>query len=343
MTASRNCLRLMCAFAVLVGAALPGVAARADDSRRAAARLGYDTYEVANLIAAPAALFEPAGQQFVDLTFAELDARSDATLRARFGAIREALRPMPMPFDPAETSRRFLAADRDFVAALPAPEFGAYSLGSFIATVAFNARVLREDATDATFRRGIGSQDALDASVPGVAAARAKLAADAPDAWDAIVADADALGELALGEPLPAPHPASRKVWAVLVRGRPIESAGPRLGSLHTSLDVVYGDGSHATLGAYPNGKYDFSQTGGTLSCARDLEPSSGPSRAYTLVPPKNVTYDDLAERFSKACTAFDKHRPRFPYVPQDDVRSNDNAFIAGLLRAESLDLPQGL
>lgn len=354
MTHPRNCLpRLVACVAWAAFAAFAGAANAATpapdfapspgtDAERAAGRLGYDTYEVANLIAAPAVLFGSDAQRFLDATFAEIDARADATLRARFRAIREQLRSSPTTFDPAEASRSYLAADHDLVATLDAPEFGAYELGSFVATIAFNARVLREDATDVDFRRGVGSRTALDASVPGIADARAKLAADAPGAWDAIATDATALATLIVGGPPTEIRPGPKDVWALLVRGRPIASDGPRQGSLHTSIEIVYGNGTHTTIGAYPNGTYDFSATGGKLVCATGLEPPGGPSRAYALVPPKTVTYDALAQRFLAACTAFDKRRPRFRYSPQDD-RSNDNAFVSGLLKAESLELPQGL
>ncbi len=354
MTHPCNCLRRIAACVAFVAfAAVAGGASAATpvpapspapgtDAGLAAGRLGYDTYEVANLIAAPAVLFGSDAQRFIDVTFAEIDARADAKLRARFHAIRELLRTSPGTFDPAEMSRSYLAADHDLVATLDAPEFGAYELGSFVATIAFNARVLREDATDVDFRHGVGSRTALDASVPGMADARAKLAADAPGAWDAIAADATALAALIVGAPPTEIRPGPKDVWALLVRGRPIASDGPRQGSLHTSIEIVYGDGTHTTIGAYPGGAYDFSATGGTLVCATDLEPADGPSRAFALVPPKSVTYDALAQHFLAACKGFDKRRPRFRYAPQDD-RSNDNAFVSGLLKAESLELPQGL
>ena len=345
MTPPLNCIRravAAVAFAALATLDAGGAASAQTDPLRAA-RLGYDTYEVANLIAAPSVLFRPDAQRFVDATFAEIDADADAKLRPRFDALREPLRQSQGTIDPAELGRSYLAASHDLVAGLDARAFGAYTLGSFAATIAFNARVLREPATDATFRRSIGSQDALDVSVPGMREARAKLAGDAPDAWEAIATDADAVATLVLGQSPARFAPGPKDVWAILVRGRPIASDGPRQGSLHTSLEIVYGDATRTTLGAYPNGTYDFSATGGTLSCEKNIEPAAGPSRAYALVPPKAVTYDALAVHFMNACAAFDKRRPRFRYEPQDDRRSNDNTFVADLLKAESLELPQGL
>jgi len=315
----------------------PGIAARTD------ARLGYDAYAVSNLISTPAVLAGEAAQSFVDATFAEMEARADGPLRARLRSVRELVRAAPGTFDPADAGRSFLAANRDLAATLDAEGFAGYELGGYVATVAFNARVLREEATDTNFRRAVGDLGALDASTPGLAAARSKLAADSPAAWETIANDADAVAALVLGAPPPQFRPAAHAVWALLVRGRPIAGDGPRGGALHTSLDIVYGDGAHRTIGAYPSGKYDFSATGGPLLCETDLEPAGGPSRAYALVAPKNVSYDTLADRFLKACTAFDKRRPHFTYAPSGEHGSSDNDFVAGLLAAESLELPQGL
>jgi len=326
--------------AVSTGAATnvsTGAAARTD------ARLGYDAYAVSNLISTPAVLAGEDAQRFVDATFAEMEARADAPLRARLRSVRELVRATPGNFDPADAGRSFLAANRDLATTLDGAGFSGYELGGYVATVAFNARVLREEATDTDFRRAIGDIGALDASMPGLAAARARLAADSSAAWDTIANDADAVAALVLGTPPPQFRPAAHSVWALLVRGRPIAGDGPRSGGLHTSLEIVYGDGTHRTVGAYPSGKYDFSATGGPLLCETDLEPAGGPSRAYALVAPKNVSYDTLAERFLKACTAFDKRRPHFTYAPSSEHGSSDNDFVAGLLAAESLELPQGL
>lgn len=314
-----------------------GAAARTD------ARLGYDAYAVSNLISTPTVLASDDAQRFVDATFAEMEARADASLRSRLRAVRELVRATPGNFDPADAGRSFLAANHDLAATLDPAGFGGYELGGYVATVAFNARVLREEATDTNFRRAVGDLGALDAGTPGLADARAKLAADSPANWETIANDADAVAALVLGAPPPQFRPAAHAVWALLVRGRPIAGDGPRSGGLHTSLEIVYGDGAHRTIGAYPSGKYDFSATGGPLLCETDLEPAGGPSRAYALVAPKNVSPDLLAERFLRACSAFNKRRPHFTYAPSGEHGSSDNDFVAGLLAAESLELPQDL
>jgi len=337
-------LRMAAIAALFLLAALPSFAPAAGEetATRADARLGYDTYAVLDLISTPSVLFGADSQRFIDSTFAEIEARADSATQARFRALRELLRPSAQPFDPADAGRSYRAATAALATSLGPERFSTYTLGSFVATVAFNARVLREEATDVDFRRSIGTAYARDGDLPGVAEARAKLASDAPDAWDAIASDADALATALLGEAPPNLQPAPEKVWALLVRGRPIVADGPRKGTSHASLEIVYGDGRHRSLGAYPDGKNDFTATGGKLVCAFDLE-TGGPSRAYPLVAPRNVSYEAIAERFGNACRTFDKRRPAFRYVPQDDKHSNDNAFVYGLLRAESLDMPQSL
>jgi hypothetical protein len=354
--------------AALLGTALLGATSAPDPN----ARLGFDTSSVNDLIVTPSVLFTTEGQHFVDVAFAEIEARSDAEMQSRFRALRERLRapaqppnslrapaqpPNPLrapaqspdpsrvfaPFDPAEAARSYRAGTSALEATLGPHAFSAYTLGSLTASVLFNARVLREEATDVDFRRAIGSASPGAAADPAIDAARAKLASDAPSAWDAVATDAEMLATALLGEAPPRLRPASTDVWAILVRGRPIASDGPRTGTTHLSLEVVYGDGRRRTFGAYPDGRYDFSATGGKLLCAFDREPAGGPSRAFSLVPPHDVTYDAVAERFANACNAFDRRRPAFRYVPQDDKHSNDNAFVYGLLKAESLDVPQSL
>jgi hypothetical protein len=310
---------------------------------RADARLGYDAAAVLDLISTPNVLFSDDGQRFVDAAFAELEAQAPPGDRARLVAVRGLLRASPSAaFDPAETARAYRVAVAAVVASLGGDRFGSYSLANLAASVAFNARVLREESTDVDFRRAIGSATPAIAAVPGVSAARDKLAGDAPDAWDAIAADADALAGALLGTAPAPPRPASAAtVWALLVRGRPLTGDGPRAGTSHAAIEILYGDGRRRTIAAYPNGRDDFSVATGRLVCAFDLEPATGPSQAFPLVAPRNVTYEDLAARLIAACTAFDKRRPAFRYVPQDDAHANDDAFVFDVLQAESIEMPR--
>lgn len=307
------------------------------------ARLGFASALLADCVDVPPSLASPALRRFAEDAFARLLAgASSPDLRAQLSEEQTAFDAAAgdARFDPrayATNLRKTMAA---YVRALEPAQAQAFVIGGLAAQIAYNARVLRQSDRDRFYREALASDDDLDAATPGLADLRAALVAQPAGEWSAIAAAADRFAAALLGtSPVLVGYgqPASStSVWTILVRTRTIAEDGPRKDTQHAAIDIVYGDGTHRMLGAYPDGKYAFGATGGALLCGADLEPDGDWSTIVPVALPSGIGYDELAQRLLDGCTAFNQHSQT--YDPLAESAGNDNTFVVGLLRANGVD-----
>ena len=310
---------------------------------QADARLGFAASLIVDFLDTPSVLATASARRFIEDAFTRLEAGAPSEqLRAQLSGERGALTAESgdSHFDPITSAKLLRATMAAYVRSLEPARAQAFVIGGLADQIGYNARVLQESDSDRFFRETLAAYDDLDAVIPGLADLRMAVVAARADDWRDIGHAADRFAAALLGtDPLligygqPA---ASNAVWTIFVRLRTIGDEGPRKGTLHSAIDIVYADGSHKTLGAYPDGKNAFDHDGGQLLCGLDLEPAAGKSTVVPIVPPNGVGYDDLALRLFDGCTAFNQHAPVYDALARSG--GNDNTFVVGILHANGVD-----
>ncbi len=302
---------------------------------RAVARAGVAGATVAELMDSPPLLAEPAGQNFVDHAFAQLEslASDDEVLQHRYVQLRGRLRMHDGKFDRTGALGTFQALTGDLLHALGGQRAGLFELGIAAQQLEYNARVLREAQSDRELRGLLGSVADGDAVFPEVGPLRAKLAALGPEDWKESETLAHALVVAILGSADAAPFPAAPGIWTVLVRYRPAGSGPAKRETPHASLDVVWFDGRHRTFAGYPDGGTDFAHDAGRLECLRDRESQTGTLRAVPVAPPAGLSYDAVAASFERSCDQIENRPP--PYLVSEP---SDDKLISAMLSAAHID-----
>jgi len=320
-----------------VGGRAAGFVSRIDfgSGSRTVARAGVAGATVAELMDSPPLLAEPAGQNFVDLTFAQLEslATDDEMLRHRYAALRGRLRVRDGKFDRAAALVTFQSLTVDLLHALGGPRAGLFLLGTAAQQVEYNARVLRESQPDRDLRGLLGSVADGDAVFPEVGPLRAKLAALGPEDWKQSDTLAHAIVVAILGSADAAPFPPVPGIWTILVRSRPAGSGPAKREALHASIDVVWFDGRHRTFAGYPDGGTDFAHDADRLECLRDREPQAGTLHAVPVAPPAGLSYDAVAASFERSCDLIQNRPP--PYSVSE---ASDDKLISAMLSAAHID-----
>jgi len=162
--------------------ALPFASIPARDDAAGLAALGVAGSTVNELVDAPAWLFQPESQAFVDAFTARITAVAP-TSADQIAAFRAATRP-GTTFSHDVASRGYGV----MLAPLPASmhgRFTPYVVGAFAAQMVYNAAILRDPGIARGMLAVVGSNAALDAAVPGWAAARAEASSISATAWSA--------------------------------------------------------------------------------------------------------------------------------------------------------------
>ena len=87
----------------------------------------------------------------------------------------------------------------------------------------------------------------------------------------------------------------------MLLRARPTPADATRKAE-HYWLDIVRYDGTHQTLGAYPNGTNDFAHDAGRLVCSVDKEPDVASDHTIPVSPGLATTSAQLAVSLVHLC-----------------------------------------
>jgi hypothetical protein len=329
--------RCGCAVAALVAvlcAAAPPAFAQAvspidyGPDSLAAARLGIALATIGELADAPELLARPSSQNFIDDTFARIAvSSSDALLRSHGERRRDALRVgTAATFDRAAAYAALAAETKDTLRSIGAGNDKLVAFGILAEQTDYNARVLRDAADDVRYRSSIGSDAYVDALVPGLKDLRATLAAVGPQQWDASATAAENLVGALLGSDLSLPFPRSAAVWLVLLRTR-ATTADARRHAAHYWLDIVHFDGTHKTLGAYPNGTLAFDRDSDRLLCEYDREPAVPSLHAIPVQPGPGSTSAQLAASLVQFCGDERTSGLRYRVADADDDR-----FVADIL-----------
>jgi hypothetical protein len=200
------------------------------------------------------------------------------------------------------------------------------SFGIIAEQTAYNARVLHDATSDKADRLSIGSDGVADPFVPGLRELRAQLAALGGRAWDRTAEIAEQIVGALLGSEFAAPFQPSPAVWLVLLRTR-ITSADARRHAAHYFIDVVHYDGTHQTIGAYPNGTLAFDRDAAHLTCALDRELDAPVARSVPVSPGLGSSSAQLAEALVHSCTDSQTEGLHYHVASADDDR-----LIADLL-----------
>jgi hypothetical protein len=324
-----NCLVLA---AALSATALPAFAQAVSPieygpDSLATARLGIAIATIGELADAPELLVRPSSQQFVDDTFAQIAvATTDVVLRTHGAKRRDTLRVGSGPFDRAAAYAALADETKDILRSIGAGNGKLVAFGILVEHTDYNARVLHDAADDAGYRADIAGDGELDVLVPGLKDLRAKLAAVAPQDWDASATAAETIVAALLGSDFAVPFPRSPAVWLVLLRTR-ATSADARRHAAHYWLDIVDFDGKHRTVGGYPNGTLAFDRDAGRLVCEFDREPAVATLLTIPVPPGVGSTSAQLATSLLQFCS--DERTSGLPYHVAD---ADDDRFVADML-----------
>jgi hypothetical protein len=166
------------------------------------ARRGVAMQTATEILQAPALLGQVESQSFVDSVFASFEGSTTDRV------VLDALADGRAQFDAAGSSDEYSADERSkklnsdlgvYFASISKPRDICFALGSAAAYLYYNASKDRDPVSDASFRNAIGSISELDASIPGLAPARAAVAAAKPGDWLDIRAKNLALIDLIVG------------------------------------------------------------------------------------------------------------------------------------------------
>ncbi len=291
-------------------------------------RLGVAIAVLAELADAPELLARPSSQSFVDDAFARVAeiAPMDIPLRSRADRWRDALRVGAGAFDRTAAYNAVGELSKNLLRAAGAPRDKLIALGILAEQADYNARVLHDPVSDGGVRAAIGANDVADTLVPGLRTLRDHLATLEFRRWAEIADGAEKLVVALLGSSLSAPFPASPAVWLVLLRTRTTGVDAARRAE-HYWLDVVHFDGTHQTIGAYPDGTMAFDRDTRTLLCALDKETDEIALRSIPVAPGPGTTSAQLAAALLRSCT--DERRSGLHYRVKD---ADDDRFIADAL-----------
>lgn len=291
-------------------------------------RLGVAIAVMAELADAPELLARPSSQAFVDDAFARVAevAPADVLLRSRAERWRDALRVGAGAFDRTAAYNAVGDLSKNLLRAAGAPRDKLIALGILAEQADYNARVLHDPVADGGVRAAIGANDVADTLVPGLRDLRDNLATLGFKHWSEIADGAEKLVVALLGSSLAAPFPASPAVWLVLLRTRTTGVDAARKAE-HYWLDIVRFDGTHQTIGAYPDGTTVFDRDTRTLLCALDKETDEVALRTIPVAPGPGTTSAQLATTLLRFCT--DERRSGLHYRVKD---ADDDRFIADVL-----------
>jgi hypothetical protein len=288
-------------------------------------RLGIALATIGDLADAPELLARPSSQQFVDDTFARIAATtSDDALKMHAARRRTAFNAGPS-FDRTAAYAALADETKDTLRAAGA-NGPLVAFGILAEQTDYNARVLHSAKDDAQDRSAIGREAGVDALVPGLAGLRAKLAALAPSDWDATATCAEAIVAALLGSDVAVPFPRSSGVWLVLLRTRATGAEAQRH-ALHYWLDIVRFDGTHQTIGAYPDGTFAFDRDTSQLACRTDRELAEPSVAAIPVTPGAGSSSAQLAESLIHLCG--DGRTAGLSYRVKN---ADDDRFIADIL-----------
>jgi hypothetical protein len=314
------------------------------------ARLGVAFAVLAELADAPAILARPSSQTFADAAIARISAvTTDYAVRIEASRTRNDLAAAGgTAFDRGAADGDLAALTRLVLRTLPAPQDRYFAAGILAQQTAYDARVLRSPSDDATLRKALGAANVADAALPGLAQARAHLAALPPGAWNEIAASASAIVARFLGPQNPLPFPETDGVWVVLLRSRAVPGMTLRHGTPHLWFDIVRFDGTHRSIGAYPAGG-DFAHDSRTLACAAGRENDVASEGAVAIEPPVGTTTAQLAEALEAHCDARPAARLTYRASAASDSRYVVDALLAvgvdasAVLKASALAARAGL
>ena len=300
-------------------------------------RLGVALATVSELVDTPGLLARASSQTFVADTFARLLAStSDPVLHGRASAAEDDLRvPDGIAFDRTRAESDLTQLTRNLLRALPPPRDRLCLVGFFAEGIAYNARVLRSPSVDAELRKALASASVADTLVPGLATMRSDLAALRRGRWTEIGAGAMKIVAGIVGAAAE-PFPANDGVWVVLLRAYPVEGMTMRRGTPHLWLDVVRFDGSHRTIGAYPDDA-DFGRDSAHLACGFDREASDEGETAIPLVPPPGTSSEQLADALVARCAAHAKSSGSYRVRDASDARFVVDAMLAAGIDAAAV------
>jgi hypothetical protein len=306
-------------------------------------RLGVALATLGELADAPALLERPSSQQFVDDTFAEVaQTTNDSSILVHTQNRRNALRAGDNTFDRSRAYGALADLMKDVLRAAGSPRNKLIALGFMAEQTAYNARVLRDPATDSADRAALGANAVADTLVPDLPSLRAQLAALGPNQWSAAADAAEKIVAALLGSSFAVPFASSPAVWLVLVRTRPTNADKIRRAQ-HYWLDIVRYDGTHQTIGAYPDGKNAFDRDARRLLCGLDQESDEVAARTIPVQPGPGTTSAQLAVTLVHLCDIERLSGIRYDVKDADDDRViADILFRAGVSVAPILRAAAG-
>ena len=306
-------------------------------------RLGVALATLAELADTPELLARPSSQQFVDDTFAEVaQTTSDTSILVRARDRRNALDAGGNPFDSSRAHTNLADLTKDVLRTAGSPRNKLIALGILAEQEAYNARVLRDPATDTADRAALGASDVADTLVPDLPGLRAQLAALGPNQWGAAGDASEKIVAALLGSSFAVPFASSPAVWLVLLRTRPTNADKIRHAQ-HYWLDIVHYDGTHQTIGAYPDGKNVFDRDASRLLCSLDRESDEVAARTIPVQPGPGTTSAQLAVTLVHLCDTERLSGIRYHVKDADDDRLiADILFRAGVSVAPILRAAAG-
>jgi hypothetical protein len=304
-------------------------------------RLGVAVAAMAELADTPALLARPSSQQFIDDAFSRIAeaAPTDVPLRSRAERWRDALRVGEGSFDRDAAYTAVGDLSKNLLRAVGAPRDKLIALGILSEQAFYNARVLHDPVADGGVRAAIGANDAADTLIPGLRDLRDRVAMLGFKHWPEIADGAEKIVAALLGSTLSVPFPASPAVWLVLMRTRSTGVDKARKAE-HYWLDIVHFDGTHQTIGAYPDGTTAFDHDTRKLVCALDKESDEVSSRTIPVQPGPGTTSAQLATTLVRLCNDARMSGLRYRVKDADDDRFIADALfragvaVAPLLRA---------
>lgn len=334
----RNCLALTCVatLALSLRAASAQAVSPIDYSAASLAdpRLGVALATLSELADSTALLGRPSSQQFVDDTFAQVAqvAPLDPLVRAHADRWRDTLRVSSGPFDRNAAYAAVAELTKSLLRAGGSPRDHLISLGVLAEQTSYNARVLRDPGIDVGDRAAIGADDAADTLVSNLQGLRGQLAALPAKQWTDTTTLSGKLVAALLGSSFDTPFPTSGRVWLVLLRTRKTSADAQRRAE-HYWLDVVRYDGTHQTIGGYPNDTTDFSHDARRLLCSFNKELDESADRIIPVTPGPATTNDQLADSLVKLCGDERISGLRYHVTDADDDRMiADILFRSGVL-----------
>jgi len=338
VTLLRNCRILAAAAILAIAPCAAGAQAVSPidygSGAIADARLGVALATMSELADAPALLGRPSSQQFVDDAFARVQtiAGADSDVRSHVTRWRDTLRPDAAGYNRNAAYAAAGDLTKALLRAVGSPRDHLISLGVLAEQVSYNARVLHDPGIDDGDRAAIGADDAADALAPGLKDVRAEIASIASKRWTAAATSAGKLVSALLGSSFGTPFPPSNRVWLVLLRVRPTTADTARRAE-HYWLDVVRFDGTHQTIGGYPNDTTDYAHDARRLLCGFNKELDETSDRIIPIAPGAGTTSEQLAAALVRLCNDQRVSGLRYHVRDADDDKMiADLVFRAGVL-----------